>query len=96
MKRNKRAMSFEGTKIKDCILVIWGHALFSTWIILKEPICIFVQIFALVFLFISIYCQLLLIKDYFNIKSNTKNVTFKKDISILEPLLPERHKTNDK
>lgn len=85
----------EHQKIKNCVIAIWGHLLFITWIILRSKMTLYVQVSALTLLFISMYLQLVLIQDYLYLKKHTKNEDLRRDIRVIEPLLPERYKRND-
>lgn len=91
----RRKEPSEHRKIKNCVIAIWGHLLFVTWIILHSKMALYIQVSALTLLFISMYLQLVLIQDYLYLKKHTKNEDLRRDIRVIEPLLPERHKKND-
>lgn len=91
----KHKKSSENRKIKNCVIAIWSHLLFITWVILKSKLSIYIQVSALTLLFISMYLQLVLIQDYLYIKKHTKNENLRQDIRVIEPLLPERNKRHD-
>lgn len=95
MTNKKQRQPINNKKIKDCVLAIWGHLLFVTWVILRGKITIYIQASSLLLLFVSIYLQLVLIQDYLFIKKHTQNEDFRQDIRVLEPILPERYKRHD-
>ena len=83
-----------GPKMKICIVITWCHLLFLTWIMLNTKMHLSIQIASFITTIIVIYCQLLLMQDYFYLKSHKRMVDLKKDIKLLEPLLPERYKND--
>ena len=91
----KHNCTFNCKRFKGCIIVIWAQMLFATWVILKSQIAAVTQASSLLFLFISMYLQLIIIQDYLYMKCNTKNEKLRRNLRIIEPLLPERFKKND-
>lgn len=85
-----------GPKIKGCFLFIWAHLLFLTWLVLKSNMPIIILLAALCITVISIYLHVVLMQDYFFLKTHANCKDFRKDIRLLEHLLPERMKKNDK
>lgn len=81
-----------GFRTKCCILFIIGHLMLLTWIILILKIGPIVQLFVLIFTIVSVFVLFVLLQDYFYIKTHTKNEGFKKDVSIMEFIAPERKK----
>lgn len=84
-----------GPRVKICFIAVWGHLLYLTWLMIvsgMHPIC---QALSLIFTIVSIYLQIVLMQDYFYLKTHSNNKDFRKDVRIFEPLLPERLKKND-
>lgn len=84
-----------GPRIKICFIIVWGHLLYLTWLMLVSGIHPLVQAFSLMITIISVYLQIVLMQDYFYLKTHSNNKEFRKDVRIIEPLLPERFKKND-
>lgn len=81
-----------GPRIKTCLLIIWGHLMYLTWLMIVtgiHPIC---QAISLLLTIIAIYLQIVILQDYFYLKTHSNNKDFRKDVRIFEPLIPERFK----
>ena len=83
-----------GPKTKGCLLLTWAYLLFLTWLVISRPNeNLVLQSFCLLSTIVVIYLQILLIQDYYFIKSKSrcqKCVKYRKDIRIVQPLIPER------
>lgn len=91
MGKNKKESSlYIGPKMKVCFVLIWAFQLFLTWLILESNISIFIQAIVLIASIIIIYIQLVLMQDYFYVKKHSEQGKFRRDVRILEPLLPKR------
>lgn len=85
-----------GPRIKFCFIVVWGHLMYLTWLMLTlgaHPVC---QALSLALTIVSIYLQVVLMADYFYLKTHVNNKEFQKDVTIIKQLLPERFNKNDK
>lgn len=67
-----------------------------TWIMLIAKVPVIAQIVGLIMTFIAIYLHLIVIQDYFYLKTHENNRKLRKDVRIIEPLIPERFKKDDK
>ena len=82
-----------GPKMKTCFIVIWAHTLFLTWLVLDVTgISLKLQAFCLAFTMIVIYLHLLLMQDYFYLKTHKNCANFRKDIKLIKPLFQKEKK----
>lgn len=94
--RNKPQNEYIGPKMKFCFVLIWAHQLFLTWLVLiTSDISLKLQAFCLCITIFIIYLQLVLMQDYFYLKTHHSNSMFRKDIRLIRPLL-QKEKKNDK
>lgn len=85
-----------GPKMKTCFILIWAHLLFLTWLVLATSrVSLKVQAACLLATIIIVYLQLVLMQDYFYLKTHHSNIHFRKDIRLIKPLL-QKEKKNDK
>lgn len=85
-----------GPKMKLCFILIWAHLLFLTWLVLAtSKVSIKLQAICLLFTIVSVYLQLVLMQDYFYLKTHHSNTQFRRDVRLIKPLL-QKEKKNDK
>lgn len=95
-KNSEPQNDYIGPKMKTCFILIWAHQLFLTWLVLAtSDIALKYQAVCLLATIIIIYLQLVLMQDYFYLKTHQSNSHFRKDIRIIKPLL-QKDKKNDK
>lgn len=87
--------SFIGPKAKFCLFASLGYMLFLTYTVLTLHKNILIQAICLLSTIFIFYLQLLLIQDYYYLRLHSKSVRSRKDIRLLEPIIPERFKIND-
>lgn len=85
-----------GPKMKACFILIWAHLLFLTWLVLATSrVSLKLQAVCLLATIVSVYLQLVLMQDYFYLKTHHSNTQFRKDVRLIKPLL-QKEKKNDK
>lgn len=84
--------SIIGPKVKGCLFFTHGYMLLLTYLVLTLHKDLAIQAICLFFTMLALYVQLLLIQDYYYIRLHCKSLRCRKDIRLLEPLLPERFK----
>lgn len=85
-----------GPKMKFCFVLIWAHQLFLTWLVLAtSEVSLKLQAICLSVTIIIIYLQLVLMQDYFYLKTHQHNSHFRKDVRLIKPLL-QKDKRHDK
>ena len=87
--------SIVGPKAKGCIFFTQGYMLILTYVVLTLHKNIIIQAVCLALTIFVFYIQLLLIQDYYYLRLHSKSVRSRKDIRLLEPIIPERFKIND-
>ena len=88
--QTKEHKSIIGPKTKGCLLFTHGYMLFLTYVVLTLHKNVVIQASCLFMTMIALYVQLLLIQDYYFIRLHSRSLRSRKDIRLLEPLLPER------
>ena len=94
-KSNQKVDSQIGPKTKGSLLFIFFHLMTVTYILLVSNGNAKLQLIVLLMTIISCYLLLIVTQDYFYLKSHLDCKKFRKDIRLVEPLLPERRKTDD-
>lgn len=95
-KHSEPQNEYIGPKMKICFVVIWAHQLFLTWLVISTySIPLKLQAFCLTATIVIIYLQLVLMQDYFYLKTHHNNTNFRKDIRLIKPLL-QKEKKNDR
>lgn len=90
--RQTRKLQHIGPKMKTSFIIIWSHLMFLTWLMLQSKMPIFCQAISLIITIISIYLHIVLMQDYFYLKTHSRTSKFRKDIRLIEPILPEKFK----
>lgn len=70
--------------------------MFLTWLMLQSKMHVYLQALSLTITIVSIYIHIILMQDYFYLKTHLYTSKFRKDVRLLEPLIPERFKKHDK
>lgn len=82
-------------KVKFAITIIWTQLLFLTWLVLIYNSSVKLQVISFITTVIAIYLHIVLLQDYFYLKLHKGLSKFRRDIRIIEPLIPKRTKKND-
>lgn len=81
-----------GIKTKVSVIFIFGYIVFLTWLIIISNFSLKVQFICFLITIITSYILLVLIQDYFYLKSHKICSNFRKDINLIRPLFSERVK----